>query len=54
MSIGPKLNNISRNFTSRDSLGIDGVSTTMSAELCPVINTVTPRAFYWPFMVWIY
>lgn len=54
MSKGPKLNNISRNFTTRDSLGIEGVAATMQADICPVVNTVTPRAFYWPFMTWIY
>lgn len=26
----------------------------MQAEICPIVNTVTPRAFYWPFMIWIY
>lgn len=54
MPKGPKLNNISKNFTTRDSLGIEGVSTSIQAEICPIVNTVTPRAFYWPFMVWIY
>ncbi len=54
MTLGPLLNKIDRNFTTRDSLGIEGVATSMSADLCPVVNTVTPRAFYWPFMVWIY
>jgi hypothetical protein len=51
---GPRLNNISKSFTTRDSLGIEGVATTIQAEICPVVNTVTPRAFYWPFMVWTY
>ena len=54
MRRGPKLNNISKNFTTRDSLGIEGVAATIQGEICPVVNTVTPRAFYWPFMVWIY
>ncbi|MDF2854637.1 MAG: hypothetical protein K0Q87_488 [Neobacillus sp.] len=54
MPKGPKLNNISKSFTTRDSLGIEGVATSISAEICPVVNTVTPRAFYWPFMVWTY
>ena len=54
MPKGPQLNDISRSFTTRDSLGIEGVATTMQAEVCPLVNTVTPRAFYWPFMVWIY
>lgn len=26
----------------------------MQAELCPVVNTVTYRAFYWIFMIWNY
>ena len=50
----PQLNNIAKNFTTRDSLGIESVATSISAEICPIVNTVTPRAFYWPFMVWIY
>ena len=54
MSKGPKFNDISMNFTTRDNLGIESVATSMQAELCPVVNTVTPRAFYWPFMVWNY
>ena len=54
MPRGPRLNNISKNFTTRDSLGIEGVAATIQGEICPVVNTVTPRAFYWPFMVWIY
>ena len=54
MPRGPRLNNIIKNFTSRDSLGIEGVATSISADICPIVNTVTPRAFYWPFMVWIY
>lgn len=51
---GPRLNNISKNFTTRDSLGVEGVSTSMQDRICPTVNTVTPRAFYWPFMIWIY
>ncbi len=54
MPRGPKLNTISKNFTTRDSLGIEGVATSIQAEICPIVNTVTPRAFYWPFMIWIY
>ena len=54
MPKGPQLNNIARNFTTRDSLGIESVASSISGEICPVVNTVTPRAFYWPFMVWIY
>ena len=54
MPKGPLLNDNKRSFTTRDSLGIESVATSISAEICPVVNTVTPRAFYWPFMVWIY
>ena len=54
MEKGPKLNNTIKNFTSRDNLGIEGVSTSIQRELCPIVNTVTPRAFYWIFMVWNY
>ena len=51
---GPKLNDITNRFSSRDCLGIESVSATISGEICPIVNTVTPRAFYWPFMCWIY
>lgn len=54
MEKGPKLNDIYKNFTTRDSLGIEGVATSIQGEICPIVNTVTPRAFYWPFLVWIY
>lgn len=54
MNKGPRLNNISRNFTTRDSLGIEGVATSISAEICPIVNTVTPRPFYWAFITWCY
>lgn len=54
MPKGPILNNISKSFTTRDNLGIEGVATTIQASICPIINTVTPRVFYWPFLVWIY
>ena len=50
----PLLNDTKVNFSSRDSLGIESVFTSISANLCPIINTVTPRAFYWAFMCWIY
>ena len=54
MTKGPKLNKTGYNFTARDNLGIEGATASIQADLCPVINTVTPRAFYWPFMVWNY
>ena len=49
---GPKLNDRSTHGTNRDNLGITSTQTTMQDELCPVVNTVTPRAFYWPFLAW--
>lgn len=49
---GPKLNDRSTHGTNRDNLGITSIQTAMQDELCPVVNTVTPRAFYWPFLVW--
>ena len=54
MSKGPKLNNVKYTFTNRDNLGIESATTSIQAELCPIINTVTPRAFYWIFMTWNY
>lgn len=50
----PRLNTFTTVFTARDSLGVESVATSISAEICPVINTVTPRPFYWAFMCWIY
>ncbi len=49
---GPKINYTKRSFTTRDNLGINAAGTSYQAELCPVVNTVTPRAFYWMFAVW--
>ena len=54
MAKGPRLNNISRNFTTRNSLGIDEVANSISGELCPIVNSVTPRPFYWAFITWCY
>jgi len=51
---GPILNDISSNFTTRDSLGIESVAASISGEICPVVTTVTPRAFYWAFATWNY
>ena len=51
---GPRLNNRSLRPTNRDNLGITSAQTTLQDELCPVVNTVTYRAFYWPFLVWNY
>lgn len=54
MPKGPRYNNVKYNFTTRDSLGIEGATATIQGELCPVVTTVTPRAFYWIYMVWNY
>lgn len=54
MSKGPRVNNIIRNFTSRDSLGIEGVASSIQGEICPIVNTVTPRPFYWAFLTWCF
>ncbi len=54
MTKGPKINYTKRNFTTRDNLGINAAGASFQAELCPVITTVTPRAFYWAFAVWNY
>ena len=54
MSKGPRINYTKGNFTTRDNLGINSAGTSFQAVLSPVINTVTPRAFYWIFAVWNY
>lgn len=54
MSRGPKLIDNTMNFTTRDNLGIESVANSISAEICPVVTTVTPRAFYWSFLIWGY
>ena len=51
---GPILNDITSSFTKRDSLGIESVAASISGEICPVVTTVTPRAFYWAFATWNY
>lgn len=54
LTAGPKLNRIEKRFTARDPLGIEGVAASISAEICPVVTIVTPRAFYWAFFTWLY
>lgn len=51
---GPLINQVEKPFTSRDNLGIEGIANTISADLCPIVNIVTPRPFYWAFMTWAY
>ena len=50
----PIFNSTYRNFTRRDSLGLQSLSTAIQAEICPVINVVTPHPFYWAFLIWNY
>lgn len=52
MKKGPQFNTEQHNFTTRDNLGIEAAATSLQADLCPLVTTVTPRAFYWPFLVW--
>jgi len=54
MANQPTINKTKKAFTTRDSVGIESASTTISREICPVVNTVTPRPFYWAFIAWCY
>lgn len=54
MAKGPKLNKTGYNFTTRDNLGIESATAGIQDSLCPIVTTVTPRAFYWPFVTWNY
>lgn len=54
MNKGPLFNNKKQNLSKRNSLGIEGIATTMSDSLCPVITLVTPRPFYWILKCWCY
>ena len=49
---GPVINKTSGNFITRDPLGIEGASITISGDLCPLVTTVTPKPFMWAFLVW--
>lgn len=51
---GPLFNKNITKETTRDNLGINSVFSSMTADLCPVINTVTPSPFYWTFLSWVY
>lgn len=54
MSQGPTINNTRRKPTPRDTLGIENVATSIQGEICPVVNTVTPKPYYWAFIDWCY
>ena len=54
MAKGPIINKHKGKNVPRDPLGILGVSQSIVDEICPIINSVTPNAFYWIFLNWIY
>ena len=54
MSQGPIINNTRRKPTPRDTLGIENVASSIQGEICPVVNTVTPKPYYWAFIDWCY
>ena len=54
MNKGPIFNKTRKDISSRDTLGLDGVATSIQKELCPIVSTVTPRPFYWMFLNWNY
>lgn len=50
--LGPKFNKPSSRDTKRNSLGIEGLSSSMAERICPVVANVTPRPFYWVLRCW--
>lgn len=54
MDKGPIINNHKGRIVTRDPLGVLGVSQSIVGDICPIINSVTPNAFYWVFLNWIY
>ena len=50
----PAFNNIKNNLITRDSLGIESTVSSIAGDICPIVTTVTPRAFYWAFLTWLY
>lgn len=51
---GPLFNDKKRNFSPINSLGIESITTSMSDSLCPIINLVTRKPFYWMLRCWCY
>ena len=51
---GPIVNVHSEKELNRDPLGISGVSYTIVNDISPIISSVTPYAFYWIYLNWIY
>ena len=50
----PLFNSTYQSFTKRDTLGLQSISASIQADICPIINVVTPHPFYWAFLVWNY
>lgn len=50
----PSFNSTYRTFTKRDTLGLQSLSSSIQATICPIINVVTPHPFYWAFLIWNY
>lgn len=50
----PRFNQYQSSFSSRYVLGIEGIAPSMQNIICPVVNTVTPRPYYWAFFTWCY
>lgn len=52
--LGPIINKTKSRFSTRYSLGIEGVAVSMAGVLCNIVNTVTPKPYYWAFFAWCY
>ena len=50
----PLFNSTYRGFTKRDTLGLQSLSSSIQAKICPIVNVVTPHPFYWAFLIWNY
>lgn len=50
----PIYNSTEKSFTRRDTLGLQSISSSIQASICPIINVVTPHPFYWAFLIWNY
>ena len=51
---GPAFNHIENDIITRDSLGIESTVSSIAGDICPIVTTVTPRAFYWAFLTMLY
>ena len=50
--MGPKFNNIKRDFVKRNSMGFDEVINGLQDEFQPIITNVTDNIFYFAFITW--